>query len=64
MNCPDCGKELTNIYLVRSIELQKDGEKWIEKNVFLSSASCLNCNEELSQEVIGELGDDIHRWGL
>jgi len=58
MNCSNCGKELTNVYASRSVELQKgpgDGE-WIEKNVFSSGVSCPNCHETLSEEEVNELG--------
>jgi len=63
MNCSNCGRELTNVYVARSVELQQvAGEKWIEKNVFSATASCPNCHEELSDEVIDELGANIHEW--
>lgn len=65
MNCPNCGRELTNVYVARSVELQQGpggGNKWIEKNVFSSGASCPNCHQELSDEEVDELGANIHDW--
>ena len=54
--CPGCGEELTNIWVVRSVELEKDGGKWIEQHVFSSGASCPKCCEELGTDVLQELG--------
>ena len=63
MNCPCCGKELTNVYVARSVELkQPTSNQWIEKNVFSATASCPNCHEELDDDVIDELGGNIHDW--
>ena len=64
MDCPCCGKELTNVYVARSVELGQvdSGDQWIEKNVFSAGASCPNCHEALSDEVIDELGGNIHDW--
>lgn len=56
MQCPNCGYELVNVYAARSVELEKDGDKWIEKNVFSSAVSCPSCHEELSGEQVDELG--------
>lgn len=55
MNCAECVHELTSVYASRSVELQRDGDHWIEKNVFSSTVSCPNCHEALSDEEIGEL---------
>jgi len=43
MQCKNCGEELTNAYASRSVELEWDGERWIEKNVFSSSCTCPHC---------------------
>ena len=56
MKCSNCGYELTSVYAARSVELEKDGDKWIEKNVFSSTVSCPSCHEVLSDEQISELG--------
>jgi len=56
MECPDCGHELTSVYASRSVELEWDGDEWVEKNVFSSAVSCPNCHEVLSDEDVGELG--------
>lgn len=55
MECSNCGYEITNVYSSRSVELQWDGERWIEKNVFSSGISCPNCHEDLSTEQADEL---------
>jgi hypothetical protein len=55
MECSNCGYELTDVYASRSVQLQWDGEKWIEKHVFLSSFMCPNCHKELSDEQVDEL---------
>ena len=54
--CPNCGKELDSIYAARSVELQKEGDIWIEKNVFSSTCGCPYCHEELGSEELDELG--------
>lgn len=59
MKCRNCGEELTNVYAARSVELQKEGDKWIEKNVFSAACSCPNCHEELDVETLDELGVPI-----
>lgn len=56
VKCPHCGEELTSICAARSVELQKEGDKWIEKNVFSAACSCPNCYEELGVETLDELG--------
>ena len=57
--CSNCGYELTNVFASRSVELQLGtggGDKWIEKNVFMSGVCCPNCHKELTDEEISELG--------
>jgi len=54
--CPDCQAELLNVYSARSVELQKEGDKWIEKNVFLSACSCPQCHADLDAETLDKLG--------
>jgi len=58
MKCPNCGKELTNVYASRSVELEKatNGVDWIEKYVFMSDVCCEHCHQELSKEEVDELG--------
>lgn len=54
--CPECQAELMSVYAARSVELQKEGDKWIEKNVFSAACSCPNCHEELDVETLDKLG--------
>ncbi len=56
VNCPSCGEVLTNVYAARSVELQKEGDIWIEKNVFSGGASCPHCHEDLDMETCEKLG--------
>ena len=59
MNCPDCNAELQSVYAARSVELQKEGGTWIEKNVFSAGCSCPNCHAELDVDTLDELGVPI-----
>lgn len=54
--CPDCQAELTSVYSARCVELQKDGDRWIEKNVFNAVCSCPNCHADLGAETLDKLG--------
>lgn len=57
MECTNCGYEIINVYSARSVELtQPAGNTWVEKKVFSSGCSCPNCNEELSDNQMDELG--------
>ena len=56
MKCAECGEEITNVYATRSVELEKDGDTWIEKNIFSSGCSCPNCHEDISVEDADEMG--------
>lgn len=56
MNCSNCNHELTNVYASRSVELEKDNGKWIEKNVFVSGCCCPYCHAQLSDEEVDDLG--------
>ena len=59
MKCAECGEEITNVYTARSVELEKDGDTWIEKNVFSSGCTCPNCHADISPEDADEMGIPI-----
>ena len=51
-----CGYELTSVNAARSVQLQKEGDKWIEKHVFSAACQCPNCYEEIDADTLGNLG--------
>lgn len=53
--CP-CGAELTSVFAARSVQLQKEDGKWIEKHVFSSDCQCPNCYEEIDEDTLDKLG--------
>jgi len=54
--CPECHAELTSVYSARSVELQREGNVWIEKNVFSAACSCPQCHAELGVDTLEKLG--------
>jgi ribosomal protein L34E len=54
--CPECHAELTSVYSARSVQLQREGDVWIEKNVFSSGCSCSHCYAELGVDTLDKLG--------
>lgn len=54
--CPGCGEEIINVWAARSVELEKDGDNWLEKHVFSAGATCPHCHEELDQDTLEKLG--------
>jgi len=57
--CPGCGERLHEVLMARSVSLQWDGTKWIEKDVFSESIGCPNCHEELDRSILSEAGTPL-----
>lgn len=61
MNCPDCGQPIERVCASRSVELQLvSGDRWIEKNVFVSNVMCSNCMlyvlDDKDKDILGITG--------
>jgi len=54
--CPNCGEPLSRVNRERSIQLEWDGEKWIEKDVFSDQTGCPKCYEEAGEELFDDAG--------